>query len=168
MVSTPIFESISMILIGLILITIPPILKKKSEKRNSSYLFLIFLFVLVASMVFFLATIASAYSVKIGWNPNDEPDLEGYILYGSQDSPCPPYYEIDSYQEKILPNPLTPVVKVTKLEKNVTYYFVLTAYNKFDYESDYSNVVSVLNGEGGNAICSSEKGGSGGGGGGFG
>jgi hypothetical protein len=166
MVSTPVFESISMILIGLIFISITSIFKKKSKKRNSSYLSLIFRVLLAASMVFFLATIALTYSVKIGWNPNDEPDLKGYILYGSEDSPCPPYYYIDTYPEKALANPLYPIVKITDLDKNITYYFVLTAYNKFDYESDYSNVVAVFNGEGENAICSSEKGSSGGGGGG--
>jgi len=110
------------------------------------------------------APTASGYSVKLGWDPNDEADLEGYILYGSQDSPCPPYYEIDFYPEKVLVNPLTPMVEVTELEKNVTYYFALTAYDTSGNEGDYSNVISVLDGKGGNAICSSEKGNSGGGG----
>jgi uncharacterized membrane protein YgcG len=166
MVSTPIFECISMILIGLIFITIASILKKKSKKRRSSYLSLIVRVFLAVFMVLFLPTTALAYSAKIGWNPNDDPDLEGYILYGSEDSPCPPYYHIDTYPEKNLANPLYPKVKITDLDKDITYYFVLTAYNKFDYESDYSNVLSVLNGQGENAICISEKGGSGGGGGG--
>ena len=116
---------------------------------------------MVASIVFFLATIALTYSVRIAWEPNDEPDLEGYILYGSEDSPCPPYYYIDTYPEKVLRNPLYPRIRITGLDTNITYYFVLTAYDRFDYESDYSNVVSVLNGQGDNAICISDKGSSG-------
>ena len=168
MVSTPIFESISMLFIGLILVATAFIFKKKSIKRNSSYLSLIYRVLLATSMVLFLVTIALTYSVRIAWNPNDEPNLDGYILYGSQDSPCPPYYYIDTYPEEVLANPLYPRVRITNLDTDITYYFVLTAYNRSDYESDYSNVVSVLNGQGDNAICISEKGSSGGGGGGLG
>lgn len=171
MVSFPKLESIPTMLIGLIMIIIASILKKKSKKRRSSYSSLIFRVLLAVSMVFFGASIALTYSVRIAWDSNEDPDLEGYILYGSEESPCPPYYHIDTYPEKKMANPLYPMVKITDLENNLTYYFALTAYNKFDYESDYSNVVSVLNGQGESAICISEKGssrdggGSGGGGG---
>jgi hypothetical protein len=167
-VSTPVLDSTLIILFGLMFITIASILKNIDKKRirESLHLYLKVLVFGGATAGVLSATTASGYSVKIGWDPNEEPDIKGYILYGSQDSPCPPYYHIDNYPEKVLVNPLTPMVKVTELEKNVTYYFALTAYNSFESESDYSNVVYVLDGKSGNAICSSEKSNSGGGGGG--
>jgi len=128
-----------------------------------------------ASAGLFSAIIASAYSIKLGWNTNSEADLEGYMLYGRQGSPCPPYDQIDTYREKNLADPLNPMVRITDLDKDLTYYFIVTAYDTFGNESDFSDVVSVFNGEGGNATCSSGKGssrggdgggGSGGGGGG--
>ena len=73
-----------------------------------------------ASAVFFSAIIASAYSIKLGWEPNSDPDLRGYILYSKQGSPGPPYDQIDIYREKNLANPLRPMVRITDLEKDLT------------------------------------------------
>ena len=108
-----------------------------------------------SSVVLFLPNTASSYSVKIGWDSNSEPDLEGYKLYNRERSPCPPYNHVDTYSEMDLINPLYPVVKIIDLDKNITYYFVITAYDTSGNESDFSNVVSILNGVGGEAICSS-------------
>jgi hypothetical protein len=58
--------------------------------KKSPHLFLICLVFWGASAGLFSAIIASAYSIKIGWDPNSEADLEGYMLYGRQGSPCPP------------------------------------------------------------------------------
>ena len=114
-----------------------------------------------ASAVFFSPIIASAYSAKIGWDSNSEPELEGYILYSRQGSPCPPYDYVDTYPEMEFADPLHPVARIIDLDKNVTYYFVVTAYDAFGNASDFSNVVSIFNGEAGEAICSSSKGSSG-------
>jgi len=120
---------------------------------ESSYLFLI----LGASAIFFAPLIASAYSIKIGWNPNDEPDIEGYILYSRQGSPGPPYEYVDTYPEIDFADPLHPVIKIVDLNRNSSYYFVVTAYDTHGNESDFSNEVSVFKGKGGEAICSSSK-----------
>lgn len=99
----------------------------------------------------------SAYQVTLAWDANDEPDLEGYILYCRVGNPCPPYNYIDTYKENQLANPLLPAAKVTDLKKNTKYYFVVTAYDMEGLKSGYSNIVYVENGHGGNANCSSSK-----------
>jgi hypothetical protein len=40
------------------------------------------------------------------------------------------------------------MVVISGLDRDVNYYFVLTAYNMVGNESNYSNIVSVLNGTG--------------------
>jgi hypothetical protein len=117
------------------------------RRKKSSHLFLIYLVFLWASSGLFSAIIASAYSIKLGWEPNGEPDLEGYMLYSRQGSPCPPYDHIDTYPEKDLTDPLNPSVRITDLEKDLAYYFFVTAYDTFGNESDFSNVVFVFNGQ---------------------
>ena len=100
---------------------------------------------LVAS-VLFLASVTAAYlttyQITLGWDANTEPDLEGYILYGNQGSPNPPYDYIDAYPLTELADPLNPRCTVTHLEKGVIYYFVVTAYDTEGNESDFSNIVS--------------------------
>ena len=115
--------------------------------------------------LFFPAGI-SAYEVTMAWDPNGEPELEGYILYSRVGDPCPPYNYIDTYPEEVLANPLMPMVKVTDLEYNTKYYFALTAYDIDGFESNYSNIIWVYNGQWGNSYCSSQNvvGGGGGGG----
>ena len=120
---------------------------------------------LVASVLFFASEIAAyqtAYQITLGWDANTEPDLEGYILYGNQWSPCPPYDYIDTYPVTELADPLNPRVKVTDLEKDVIYYFVVTAYDTDGNESDFSNIISPE----GDAYCPSSRGHEGGSGGG--
>jgi hypothetical protein len=117
--------------------------------------YLLCLFFLWASVGLFSATTALAYSINLGWDPNSEPDLEGYILYTRQGSPCPPYDYFTYYPEKNLANPLSPCAGIIGLKNNLTYYFVITAYDAEGNESHYSSPVSVLNGKGANAICSS-------------
>ena len=111
----------------------------------------------------------AAYQIILSWDPNTEPDLEGYVLYGRQGSPGPPFDHIDTYPEVDLADPLTPRAVIADLESDVTYYFAVTAYDTEGYESDYSNVVSVLNGNmidtGGNSDGNGGGGGGGSGGG---
>jgi len=144
---------------------IPPFLRLK----ESSHFYLICLVYLLLTALFSPAEI-SAYEKTLAWDANDEPDLEGYKLYSSVGNPCPPYTYIDTYPEDELANPLLPMVKVTNLEDDTKYYFVVTAYNKDGYESDYSNIIYLNNVQWGNANCSSiqaisNSGGGGGGGG---
>ena len=113
---------------------------------------------LVASVLLF-ASVTAAYQLTIAWDANTEPDLEGYILYTNQWSPCPPYDYIATYPVTALADPLNPKCTVTQLDKNVTYYFVVTAYDTEGYESDFSNIISS---KGNSVNCTSSRSSSGG------
>ena len=130
----------------------------------------LFKIVFLVAAALLLVPVAAAdqttYQITLAWDANTEPHLEGYILYGSKASPCPPYDYIDTYPVTKLADPLNPRCKVTDLEKDVIYYFVVSAYDKAGNESDFSNIISS---KGEIASCptiKSSKGGGGGGGGG--
>jgi hypothetical protein len=96
---------------------------------------------LVASVLLF-ASVTAAYQLTLAWDANTEPDLEGYILYGRGWSPCPPYDYIATHPVTELADPLNPRCKVTDLERDVIYFFVVTAYDTEGNESYFSNIVS--------------------------
>ena len=75
------------------------------------------------------ASVTAVYQITLAWDANTESDLEGYILYRREWSPCPPYDHIDSYPVTESADPLNPMCKVTHLKKDVIYYFVVTAYD---------------------------------------
>jgi uncharacterized membrane protein YgcG len=139
------------------------------QKKNTKYSLLMVLLTLAALFIPFETSSLAAYQIILSWDPNSEPDLEGYVLYGKQGSPDRPFDYVDTYPEVDLADPLNPRAVITDLESNVTYHFAVTAYDTDGYESRYSNVVSVLNGNmidtGGNSDRDG-GGGSGGGGGG--
>ena len=91
---------------------------------------------------------ADAATVTLGWDANDEPDLEGYVLYRNTGSPGPPYQYWDDVPEDDLVDPLHPEATLTNLQEGNTYYIALTAYNTEDVESSFSNdiCVEVVNG----------------------
>ena len=108
---------------------------------------------LVASVLLF-ASVTAAYQLTLAWDANTEPDLEGYIFYGREWSPCPPYDYIATYPVTELADPLNPRCKVTDLERDVIYFFVVTAYDTEGNESDFSNIVSS---KGQSVYCSSSR-----------
>ena len=61
-----------------------------------------------------IATDVSAYEKTFAWDANDEPDLEGYVMYSRVGDPCPPYNYVDTYPEDELANPLMPMVKAVE------------------------------------------------------
>jgi hypothetical protein len=79
---------------------------------------------LVVSVLLF-ASVTAAYQLTLAWDANTEPDLEGYILYGREWSPCPPYDYIATYPVTELTEPLNPRCKVTDLEKDVIYFLLI-------------------------------------------
>jgi hypothetical protein len=117
---------------------------------------------------------ASAATATLGWSPNDEPDLEGYVVYRNREEPGPPYKYSDDVQEDELEDPLNPRLKLTGLKNDTKYYVALTAYNNEGIESSFSNEVCIEVIENAIQACSeavspstnssSDKGGSGGGG----
>jgi hypothetical protein len=86
---------------------------------------------------------ANAKTVTLGWDSNDEPDLEGYVIYRNTNTPGPPYSYSDTLPEDDLPNPLYPQAKLTGLQEGKEYYIALTAYNTEGVESSYSNDICV-------------------------
>ena len=84
-----------------------------------------------------MAVCALAYDVTLAWEPNTDPDIAGYILYIHQVD----YYSLDEI------DPNNPQGAVNKLESGKTYFFAVTAINNDGLESDFSNQVSVMNGE---------------------
>jgi uncharacterized membrane protein YgcG len=98
-------------------------------------------FALVLVFFFLCFSLSDAKTVTLAWNSNDEPDLEGYIVYRNVDSPGPPYRYSDELPEEDLANPLYPIVKITGLQENKKYYVAVTAYDTEGNESNYSNNV---------------------------
>ena len=116
----------------------------------------------LAASVLLFASVTAAYQLTLAWDENTEPDLEGYVLYGKRRLPCPPYDYIDTYPLTKLADPSNPSCRITDLEEDVIYYFVVTAYDTQGNESDFSNIVSS---KGDAAFCSKGGGGGSGGGG---
>ena len=91
-----------------------------------------------------------AVDVTLAWSPNTEADVEGYRLYYKTGVNGPPYNGIGVTEGDApiiiwtdeLYNPDQPELTIHGLEENVTYYFVLTAYDIDGYESGYSEEVS--------------------------
>ena len=93
-----------------------------------------------------LGAIAHAYEVTLSWDPNEELDLAGYILYVNEDGAGSPYYQLDKVSLVEI-EPDNPMYTATELNENIQYCFVLTAYDNDGYESGFSNEVCVLNGQ---------------------
>jgi hypothetical protein len=87
--------------------------------------------------------VAHAKSVTLGWDPNEEPDLDGYVIYRNTGSPGPPYSYSDALPEDELADPLHPQAQLTGLQEDKEYYIALTAYNTEGVESSFSNDVCV-------------------------
>jgi hypothetical protein len=87
--------------------------------------------------------VANAKTVTIGWDSNDEPDLEGYVIYRNTNSPGPPYNYSDTLPEDELVDPLHPKAQLTGLQEGKEYYIALTAYNDEGVESSFSNDICV-------------------------
>ena len=101
-------------------------------------------FVLSALLIALCAmplSVANAKTVTLAWSPNDEPDLEGYVIYRNTNSPGPPYSYSDSVPEDELADPLHPEAKLTGLQEGKEYYIALTAYNTEGVESGFSEKV---------------------------
>ncbi len=72
------------------------------------------------------------FSVTLSWKPNSEPDLSGYRLYYGLESGSYDYFkQVDQ----------DTCVTVVDLQ-NVTYYFVVTAYDSAGNESNFSEEIA--------------------------
>ena len=86
-------------------------------------------------------SVSHAAIATLAWNANDEPDLEGYVIYRNTNYPGPPYSYSDTLPEDELDDPLHPEVKLTGLQNDKEYYIALTAYNTNGDESSFSNEI---------------------------
>jgi len=93
--------------------------------------------ILLVGLVFAFIGIAhtDSSSVSFTWDANTEEDLASYRLYQSQTSGV----YVDPFIEEIPAG--TETVTITGLAPG-TYYWVLTAYDTEDLESEYSNEVT--------------------------
>jgi hypothetical protein len=98
-------------------------------------------FALVCVLLFCFFSLADARTVTLVWDSNDEPDLEGYVVYRNVGSPGPPYRYNDKLPEEDLDNPLSPRVTLTGLQENKKYYVAVTAYDTDGNESNFSKDV---------------------------
>lgn len=84
-----------------------------------------------------------AKTVTLGWDPNSEPDVDGYVVYRNVGSPGPPYEYSDTLPEDELADPLNPIITLTGLSDKKEYYIAVTAYDTQGNESDFSDDVCV-------------------------
>jgi len=79
--------------------------------------------------------------VTLAWDPNSEPDLEGYGVYFRKGAPGPPYDLAGYLTLADLSNDYAPLFVVSGLEKGFRYYFAVTAYDTAGNESTFSSAV---------------------------
>jgi hypothetical protein len=82
-----------------------------------------------------LLTPAEAAYLDLAWDPNKEPDLAGYRVYYGTES--------RRYDHAVDVKKVT-TYRLEGLLDGVTYYIAVTAYDKADNESDYSDEVSGI------------------------
>jgi hypothetical protein len=97
----------------------------------------------------------------LGWDANDEADLDGYEIYvrkgtadatytflaevfvAELDDPENPKVTITDLYNGLLTDLITPVVRTTELANNSTYHFALTAFDTQGKTSDFSEELCV-------------------------
>lgn len=109
------------------------------------------------------ASPAFSLDATLAWDPNTEPDLEGYGVYFSKDTPGPPYNLFGYVTTAELDDSANPTFTVTGLVKGARYFLSLTAYDTSGAESSFSAAVCADVGDT-IAPCPSASTGDGGGG----
>ena len=133
------------------------------QLKDLLYLLLICPVCLVAvALVSALASTASGPAEFIlGWDANDEADLDGYEIYYRKgvpgatykflaevyvdelEDPDNPMVTITDLDNGLLTDLITPVVRMTELADNSTYHFALTAFDTQGKTSDFSEELCV-------------------------
>jgi len=101
-------------------------------------------FIVLVTILFSLTPQAYSAQVTLAWDPNTEPDLDGYMIYYKEVSSGPPYNGTGATEDDS-PIDVGNVTEFTLhgLTDGVTYFFAVTAYDTEDLESGYSNEVST-------------------------
>jgi fibronectin type 3 domain-containing protein len=90
---------------------------------------------LISITTLVLSSFDSAAQMKLRWDPETDPTVIGYKVYYG---PASRTYGIPINVGNVTTHTLN------GLAQGVTYYIAVTAYNTANYESDYSNEVSVM------------------------
>jgi len=96
--------------------------RDRKSHSTAMLLCLVTLVALLFSPIF--QSICLANKVTLGWDPNPEPDLEGYVVYRNVGSPGPPYKFSDTLPEDDLADPLNPMVTMTGLNDKKEYFLM--------------------------------------------
>ena len=101
-------------------------------------------FLVLVTILFSLTPHVYSAQVTLAWDPNTEPDLNGYMVYYKQVSSGPPYNGTGA-TEGDSPIDVGNMTEFTLhgLTDGATYFFAVTAYDTEDLESGYSNEVST-------------------------
>ena len=95
-------------------------------------------FILIMLIEFIPITLHSQWAVKVGWNPNQEPDIMGYKLY---------YGTVSKNYDQSKDVGNTTTYRVENLQGMVEYFFAVTAYDTARNESNYSIELSCVLGD---------------------
>jgi hypothetical protein len=106
--------------------------KQKSRQHLGSSFPSAFIILSFFSLLLSFSGQAQAEQVSLAWDPNTEPELDGYKLYYGTAS--------GSYSQVINVGQNTQVT-VSNLSRGVTYFFAVTAFNLQGAESDFSNEI---------------------------
>ncbi len=130
------------------------------ELKNFPYFFLICL-ITVGLVSDLPATASGPAEFILGWDANEEADLDGYEIYvrkGTADTtytflaevyldeledPDNPKVTISELYNGLLSDQITPVVRMAELTNNSTYHFALTAFDTQGNTSDFSEELCV-------------------------
>jgi outer membrane protein OmpA-like peptidoglycan-associated protein len=113
---------------------------RKLMKKVLCFLVLVLVIILLSHN---FISVGNAAEATLLWDANDEEDLAGYAVYQSIDSAGPPYDLINDIALDELVDPKNPEVIVTQLEDEKKYHFVVTAIDKTNNESQFSNEICL-------------------------
>ena len=134
----------------------------KIFRKIPNFLLIFLVYLSAAGLISTLDSIASgAAEFMLGWDANEETDLDGYEIYFRKGVPGSPYnflaeVYVDELEDPdnpvvtitdvyngLLTDIITPVVRTAELANNSTYHFALTAFDTQGQTSDFSEELCV-------------------------
>lgn len=146
---------------------------KKSPGHSPPKFFISSIILAIFLGPFLSFQIANAGDVTLGWDANTEKYLVGYKLYYESDSSTEIYKGVGATEGDSpifiyladLADYNSPTFTLTGLEDGQYYYFALTAFDTFGFESDFSDEVGTIISSSSSTDSSDNVGGGGDGGG---